>query len=48
MNKTPGRTAAPEQVLAKHDPSNTPAAVVCTALALAVLVLVIRIAATTW
>jgi hypothetical protein len=48
MNETPPRAAAAERVLPEHDPGGTPAAVVCTALALAVLVLVVRIAATTW
>jgi hypothetical protein len=48
MNKTPARADAAERVLPEHDPSGTPAGIVCAALALAVLVLVVRIAATTW
>jgi hypothetical protein len=46
MNKTPARTTVAERVLPEHDSSGTPAGIVCAALALAVLVLVVRIAAT--
>jgi hypothetical protein len=45
MNKTPARPTAAERVLPEHDPGGTPIRIVCAALALAVLVLVIRIAA---
>jgi hypothetical protein len=48
MNKTSARAAAAERVLPEHDPRGTPAGIVCAALALALLVLVVRIAATTW
>jgi hypothetical protein len=48
MKKTPGRTAAAERVLPKHDPDGTPAGVVCMALTLAILVLVIRMTGTMW
>jgi hypothetical protein len=46
MNKTPARAAAAERILPEHDRGNTPTAIVCAALVLAVLVLVVRIAAT--
>jgi hypothetical protein len=46
MNKTPARASAAERVLPEHDRGGTPAGIVCAALALAVLALVIRIAAT--
>jgi hypothetical protein len=48
MNKPPARATAAERVLPQYDPSGTPAGIVCAALALAVLVLIVRIAATTW
>jgi hypothetical protein len=48
MNKPPARATAAERILAEHDRGGTPAGIVCAALALAVLVLVVRIAATTW
>jgi hypothetical protein len=48
MNKTPARATAAERVLPEHDRGGTPTSIVCAALALAVLVLVVRIAATTW
>jgi hypothetical protein len=43
MNKAAARAAAKQRHLPDHD--GTPARMVCTALALAVLVLVVRIAA---
>jgi hypothetical protein len=46
MNKTPARATVAERVLPEHDRGGTPAGIVCAALALAVLVLVVRIAAT--
>jgi hypothetical protein len=46
MNKTPARATAAERVLPEHDSDGTTIRIVCAALALAVLVLVIRIAAT--
>jgi hypothetical protein len=48
MNKTPARAVAAERVLSDHDRNGTPTSIVCAALALAVLVLVVRIAATAW
>ena len=45
MNNTPARATAAERVLPEHDPSGTPTGIVCAALALAVLVLIVRIAA---
>jgi hypothetical protein len=48
MNKTPARAGAAERVLPEHGRGGTPTIIVCAALALAVLVLVVRIAATTW
>ena len=45
MNTTPARATAAERVLPEPDPSGTPAGIVCAALALALLVLVVRIAA---
>jgi hypothetical protein len=45
MNKTPAQAAAAERTLLGHDPSGTPAGIVCAALVLAVLVLVVQIAA---
>jgi hypothetical protein len=46
MNKAPARAAVAERVLPERDRGGTPASIVCAALALAVLVLVVRIAAT--
>jgi hypothetical protein len=46
MNKTPARAAAAERTLPEYDHGGTPTMIVCAALALAVLVLVVRIAAT--
>jgi hypothetical protein len=48
MNRTPARVAAAERPLPEHDRGGTPTAIVCSALVLAVFVLVVRIAATTW
>jgi hypothetical protein len=48
MNKTPARASAAERILPEHGRDGTPASIVCAALALAVLVLVFRIAATSW
>jgi hypothetical protein len=48
MNKTPARASAAERILPEHGRGGTPTRIVCTALALAVLVLVVRIAATSW
>jgi hypothetical protein len=48
MNKTPARAGAAERVLPEHGRDGTPTSIVCAALALAVLVLVFRIAATSW
>jgi hypothetical protein len=48
MNKIPARTTAAERVLPELRRGGTPTSLVCAALALAVLVLVVRIAATTW
>ena len=48
MNKTPARASAAERVLAEHGRDGTPTTIVCAALALAVLVLMVRIAATSW
>jgi hypothetical protein len=48
MNKTPARATAAERVLPARDRGGTPTSIVCAALALAVLVLIVRIAATTW
>jgi hypothetical protein len=48
MNKTRARAGAAERCLPEHDRGGTPTSIVCVALALAVLVLVVRIAATTW
>jgi hypothetical protein len=45
MSKTPVRAAAAERYLPHHDRAGTPTRIVCAALALAVLVLVVRIAA---
>jgi uncharacterized iron-regulated membrane protein len=45
MNQTPARATAAERVLPEHDRGGTPASIVCAALALAVVVLVARIAA---
>jgi hypothetical protein len=46
MNKTPGRAIVAKRDQPEHDRGGTPAGIVCAALALAVLVLVARIAAT--
>jgi hypothetical protein len=46
MSKTPARAAAAEQCLPEHDRGGTPTSIVCTALVLAVFVLIVRIAAT--
>jgi hypothetical protein len=48
MNKTPARAGAAERVLPEHGRGGTPTSIVCAALALAVLILVFRIAATSW
>jgi hypothetical protein len=48
MNRTPAPAAAAERILPEHDRSGTPTAIVCAALVLAVFVLLVRIAATTW
>jgi hypothetical protein len=48
VNKTPARASAAERVLPEYGRDGTPTSVVCAALALAVLVLVVRIAATSW
>jgi hypothetical protein len=48
MNKTPARVIAAEHGLPEHDRGGTPAGIVCAAVALAVLVLLARIAATAW
>jgi uncharacterized iron-regulated membrane protein len=45
MSKTPARTTAAERVLPELDRGGTPTRIVCAALALAVLVLIVRIAA---
>jgi hypothetical protein len=45
MSKTPAPATAAKRYLAEHDRGGTPARIVCAALALAVLVLVVRIAA---
>jgi hypothetical protein len=45
MNKTSARAAAADRVLPAHGWGGTPAGIVCAALALAMLVLVVRIAA---
>ena len=44
MNETPARTNAAKPVLLEHDPDGTATAIVCASLALAVLMLVVRIA----
>jgi hypothetical protein len=46
MNKTPARAAAAERALPEYDQGGTPTMIVCAALALAVLALAVRIAAT--
>ena len=45
MNETPAGATAAKPVLLEHDPGGTATGIVCAALALAVLVLVVRIAA---
>jgi hypothetical protein len=45
MSKTPAQAAAARRIPPEHDRSGTPAGIVCTALALAVFVMVVRIAA---
>jgi len=45
MSKPPARAIAAERYLAERDRGGTPTRIVCAALALAVLVLVVRIAA---
>ena len=45
MNEAPTRASAAKRVQPEHDPDVTPTRIVCAALALAVLVLVVRIAA---
>jgi hypothetical protein len=45
MNKTPARAIATARYLPPHDRGGTATRIVCAALALAVLVLVVRIAA---
>jgi hypothetical protein len=45
MNKTSARATAAQRVLPEHDPSGTPTGIVCAALALALLVLIVRIVA---
>jgi hypothetical protein len=45
MNKTPARATAAARYQPHHDRGGTPTKIVCAALALAVLVLVVRIAA---
>ncbi len=45
MNETPARAIAAERGLPEQQPCGTPAGIVCAALALALLVLVARIAA---
>jgi hypothetical protein len=45
MSKTPVRAATEQRHLPEHDRGGTPTRIVCAALALAVLVLVVRIAA---
>jgi hypothetical protein len=46
MSKTPARVTAAERCLPEPDRGDTPTRMVCAALALALLVLVVRIAAT--
>jgi hypothetical protein len=45
MNKTPARATAAARYQPQRDRGGTPTRIVCAALALAVLVLVVRIAA---
>jgi hypothetical protein len=45
MSKTPVRVTAAARYLPEHDRGGTPTTIVCAALALALLVLVVRIAA---
>jgi hypothetical protein len=45
MNEAPARASAAKRVQPEHDPDGMPARIVCAALALALLVLVVRIAA---
>ena len=48
MNKIPARATAAARILPEHDRGGTPTSIVCAALALALLVLIVRIAAMTW
>jgi preprotein translocase subunit Sec61beta len=45
MSKTPARVTTAGRYLPEHDRGGTPTMIVCAALALALLVLVVRIAA---